>query len=75
VNVSAITESRCLTMIKTAALLTILLLASAPAIAVDASQHTQSASTVWDLTELYPTDAAWEAERKSIADALPSLTV
>ena len=29
---------------------------------------------VWDLTELYQTDAAWDAERQSIADALPGLS-
>ena len=28
---------------------------------------------VWDLRQLYPDDAAWEAERKSIAAALPDL--
>jgi oligoendopeptidase F len=27
----------------------------------------------WDLTELYPSDAAWEAERQAILKAIPSL--
>jgi oligoendopeptidase F len=30
-------------------------------------------SKTWDLTELYPTDAAWSAERQAILDALPTL--
>jgi len=30
-------------------------------------------ATTWDLTELYPSDAAWTAERQAIADALPGL--
>ena len=34
----------------------------------------ESAPTVWDLTQLYPTDAAWDTERKAIADAVPGLT-
>ena len=29
--------------------------------------------TTWDLTELYPSDAAWAAERQAILDALPSV--
>ena len=29
--------------------------------------------TTWDLTELYPTDAAWSAERQAILDALPGI--
>ncbi|HYG26479.1 MAG TPA: hypothetical protein VD906_06205, partial [Caulobacteraceae bacterium] len=29
--------------------------------------------TTWDLTELYPSDAAWAAERQAILDALPSI--
>ncbi len=28
---------------------------------------------VWDLSELYPNEAAWEADRKAIVDALPGL--
>jgi len=61
-------------VIKTAALFTSLILLSSPAFAADAHPPTQGANVVWDLTELYPTDAAWETERKSIADALPGLT-
>ncbi len=33
----------------------------------------QGASVVWDLTELYPSDAAWDTERTAIAGALPGL--
>ena len=29
--------------------------------------------TTWDLTELYPTDAAWTAERQAILAALPTI--
>jgi oligoendopeptidase F len=29
--------------------------------------------TTWDLTELYPSDAAWAAERQAIIDALPTI--
>ena len=32
-----------------------------------------SASGEWDLTELYPDWAAWEADRKTVLDALPRL--
>jgi oligoendopeptidase F len=60
-------------MTRTAVLLSCLLFLSAPAIAADAPPLAQRAHVTWDLTELYPTDAAWEAERKSIADALPRL--
>ncbi len=38
-----------------------------------AAPAAESAPTVWDLTQLYPTDAAWDAERKAIADAIPGL--
>ena len=33
----------------------------------------ETAPVVWDLTQLYPTDAAWDAEHKAIAAALPGL--
>ncbi len=62
-----------MSMTKTAALLTSLLLLSIPAIAAEPPPLAQQAHVVWDLTEIYPTDAAWEAERKSVADALPGL--
>ncbi len=39
----------------------------------DAAQH--QASVTWDLSELYASDAAWEAERKAIAGAIPGLAV
>ena len=32
-----------------------------------------SATAAWDLTDLYPSDAAWEAERQAILKAIPSL--
>jgi oligoendopeptidase F len=40
---------------------------------VPATEAAPTVPVVWDLTELYPTDAAWEAERKAIAEALPGL--
>ncbi len=33
----------------------------------------ETVPVVWDLTQLYQTDAAWEAEHKAIAAALPGL--
>ena len=33
-----------------------------------------SSAAAWDLTELYASDAAWEAERQAILKALPALT-
>jgi oligoendopeptidase F len=32
-----------------------------------------SATAAWDLTDLYPTDAAWEAERQALLKAIPGL--
>ena len=32
-----------------------------------------SAAAAWDLRDIYPTDAAWEAERQSILTAIPRL--
>ena len=32
-----------------------------------------SPGAAWDLRDLYPSDAAWEAERQSIMAAIPSL--
>ena len=60
-------------MNKTAVFLISLFLLSSPTMAADAPQPAQGANTVWDLTELYPTDAAWETERKAVADAVPGL--
>jgi oligoendopeptidase F len=40
-------------------------LSMAPAMAADAG------GAAWDLTELYPTDAAWSAEREAVAARLP----
>jgi oligoendopeptidase F len=34
----------------------------------------ETVPVVWDLTQLYPTEAAWDAEHKSIAAALPGLS-
>ena len=58
-------------MTKIAALLACLIFLS-PAASADAPP-VQDPPLVWDLTELYPNDAAWDAERQSIADALPGL--
>lgn len=44
-------------------------LAATPAFAQKAGEL----PTTWDLTELYPTDAAWAAERQAILDALPGI--
>ena len=43
--------------------------APAAAIAADAALP-----TVWDLTHLYPTPAAWDAERTAVEAAMPALT-
>ncbi|HTJ65749.1 MAG TPA: oligoendopeptidase F [Alphaproteobacteria bacterium] len=55
-----------------ASLAAVLLATAAPA-ALAQSPQAASATTVWDLTQLYPTDAAWEAERKALADTAPGL--
>lgn len=52
------------------------LLLSAAAVAVGGSAQAQAAGgppTVWDLADLYPSDAAWAAERAAVEKALPSL--
>jgi oligoendopeptidase F len=46
------------------------LAAGVPAVALG---QTASAGAAWDLSDLYPSDAAWETERKAILAALPSL--
>ena len=46
------------------------LAAGIPAVAV--AQATSSAAA-WDLRDLYPTDAAWETERRAILAAVPKL--
>ena len=43
-----------------------------PAWAQDAAQTTAGAA--WDLTEIYPSDAAWDAARKSALAALPGIS-
>jgi len=53
-----------------------LLLASAATLAVALPAQGQPAAgppTLWDLTDLYPTDDAWNAERAAIEAALPGL--
>ena len=51
-----------------------LLLAAAAAVAPSAVQGAEPAlPTVWDLTHLYPTPAAWDAERAALEQALPGL--
>lgn len=52
------------------------LLVSAAALAAGGSARAQSAvtpPTVWDLTDLYPSDTAWSAERDAVEKALPGL--
>jgi len=52
-----------------AAMLGTLALASGAASAAD----TGASAAAWDLTDLYPTDAAWEAERAAVAARLPEI--
>ena len=44
-----------------------------PALAQAAAEAAPAAGAQWDLTDLYPTDAAWEAERKAVAAAIPGV--
>ncbi|MEO8176176.1 MAG: M3 family oligoendopeptidase [Sphingomicrobium sp.] len=37
------------------------------------AQASPDTKASWDLTDIYPTDAAWEADRKAIQAAIPSL--
>jgi oligoendopeptidase F len=46
------------------------LAAAAPAWAQDAARP---AGAMWDLTELYPSDAAWEEARKAVLAAIPGI--
>lgn len=55
-------------MVSTA--VTAALAAGVPAVALG---QTANASAAWDLSDLYPSDAAWESERKAILAALPKL--
>jgi oligoendopeptidase F len=50
-------------------------LAAAAAAALPVVAHAQDAKlpTTWDLTHLYPTDAAWDAEARAVEAALPGL--
>ena len=45
-------------------------LAGVPAMAI---AQTTSSAAAWDLTDLYSSDAAWEAERQSLLKAIPGL--
>jgi oligoendopeptidase F len=45
-------------------------LAGVPAMTI---AQTTSSAAAWDLTDLYPSDAAWEAERQSLLKAIPGL--
>lgn len=51
---------------------------AAPKLAeTDASASTQSRTDprfIWDLTRLYPNDAAWDAERKTVVAEVPTLS-
>lgn len=53
-----------------------LLLAAAAALtpAVTAQAAEAALPTVWDLTHLYPSPEAWDAERKAVEATLPGLT-
>jgi oligoendopeptidase F len=54
---------------------TLLFSAAVVATAAGAAQGQPAAApaTVWDLTELYPTDAAWTAERDAVEKDLPGV--
>ena len=39
-----------------------------------ASAQAAAAGAQWDLSEIFPSDAAWETERQAILKAIPSLT-
>lgn len=45
-------------------------LAGVPAMAI---AQTAASAAAWDLTDLYPSDAAWERERQSLLKAIPGL--
>ena len=48
--------------------------ATAPAQAVAQAASAATPQTVaWDLRDLFPSDAAWEAERQSLLKAIPAL--
>jgi len=57
------------------ALATALPLACTPVHAADvpAAAASQSATSVWNLADLYPTPSAWDAEREAILKQLPAL--
>ena len=46
----------------------------AAALAQAAKGAAGSSAAAWDLSDLYPSDAAWEAERQAILKEIPSLT-
>ena len=46
---------------------------SGSALALAQSAVAAGTGAQWDLTELYPSDAAWEAERQAILKAIPAL--
>jgi oligoendopeptidase F len=58
-----------------AGLIVTLLATSSFAVAEAQATAAQKAPIVWKLTELYATDAAWDAESKAVAAALPGLAV
>jgi len=49
-------------------------LASSVAPATALAQAGSAPGAAWDLREIYPTDAAWEAERQAILKDIPALT-
>ena len=47
--------------------------ALAAGVSTIAMAQTASAAAAWDLSDLYPSDAAWEAERQALLTAIPRL--
>ena len=47
--------------------------AAAPAAVLAQPAQGGSAGAAWDLSELYPNDAAWETERRALLKAIPAL--
>ena len=52
------------------AAVTAALVAGVPAVALG---QTARSGAAWDLTDLYPNDAAWETERQALLNAIPTL--
>ena len=52
---------------------TTVLTSATPAVLFAQAAAVPSGGAAWDLRDIFPTDAAWEAERQSILAAIPSL--